>query len=115
MSKLKTTIACALMAMAMILASCAPSSKEDYLNQFSQFIEEVKTNHESYSDSDWEKAEKKFEKFSGEWYEKFDNELSTSEKIKAATLCTQWLYYKNFDGVKESLDDAIDAVKDFTK
>ena len=61
---------------AIIATSCStPLNKESYLKKFDAFVSEVSENCKTYSDKDWEKKTEKYEKFSGEWYEKFKNDM----------------------------------------
>lgn len=62
-----------------IFISC--DNKESYMQDFSQFIQEVEDNADKYSEKDWKKADKKFEEYTGSIYKKYAEELTAEEKI----------------------------------
>lgn len=61
-----------------IFISC--DNKESYMQDFSQFIQEVEDNADNYSEKDWKKADKKFEEYTGSIYKKYAEELTAEEK-----------------------------------
>jgi len=66
-----------------ILSSCSfdvCSSKRMYVNSYDQFMKKIEKNQEDYSEKDWEELDAKFERFSEECYEKFEDDLSKKEK-----------------------------------
>ena len=99
-----------LLVLVFCLTSCAPMSKEAYLDDFSDFIKEVAENHESYSAKDWRKASEKYEKFTGDWYDKFEEELSFSEKAKVKAFQAKWLYYSEMEDAVETVGTIIGVV-----
>ena len=89
--------------------SCStPASKEKYLKKFDAFVSEVVENHDSYTDEEWEKMTEKYEKFSGEWYDKFKDDFTTKEKISVRAIQAKFNYYLILDqsvsGVKQMFD-----------
>ena len=78
-----------------LMAACAPMSKEAYLKKYDAFIVEVSENGKSYDAEAWEKAAIQYEKFSGEWYNKFKEEMTLVEKLKVTKNQTQFYYYRN--------------------
>ena len=64
------------------LCCCVPTSKESYLEQFNGIYNEVTNCYEEFSSDDWLKIDKQVELYSGEYFEKFKDELTTQEKIK---------------------------------
>ncbi|MBL4746255.1 MAG: hypothetical protein JKY08_07780 [Flavobacteriaceae bacterium] len=62
-----------------ILISCSPQSKESYIEEYQKFILNVRNDCGNYSEEDWLKTNKKFIKFSEDWYENFENEFIWSE------------------------------------
>lgn len=63
-----------------LTASCAPQSKKSYFKKYKDFITEIKEKSEEYSDKDWIKANKKFDKFNTDWYNKFEDEFTWKEE-----------------------------------
>ena len=65
----------------LVLASCKPElTKQSYLNQYNQFITEVneKRNNPNFN---WGKYDTQFERLSQTLYDRFENELTFSEKV----------------------------------
>jgi DNA-directed RNA polymerase subunit L len=67
-----------------VLGSCEPSTKEQYLQHYKSFIDEITERGVKYSASDWERADAKFKQFDQELYNKFKEELTFEEKMKVA-------------------------------
>ena len=87
-----------LLVFAFVLGACdAPETKEAYMEKYEAFVDDVSKNCKEYSEKDWEKAVEKYEKFVGEWYDKFKDEFSTREKIKLAALKVRFNACRAFD------------------
>jgi hypothetical protein len=80
----------------LLLASACtiPSSKESYLTNFERFIRNVEKNAEKFTFRDWNWSNKRFSKYSHEWYDKFEHDLSLDEKIKVTELKSRYLSAK---------------------
>ena len=78
----------------MVVSCSTPLSKESYLKKFDTFVSEISSNHESYSGKDWAKKTERYEKFSGDWYEKFKDDFTWQEKLKITGLKTKYQYYR---------------------
>ena len=92
------------------VTSCSiPLSKESYLEKLDLFVSEVSENYKTYSDKDWEKKTEKFEKFSGEWYEKFKDDFTWKEKIKVAANIAKFSYYKTLSQLSSTAKDLFDT------
>jgi hypothetical protein len=77
------------------LTTCViPTTKETYLKNFERFISDVEKNGEKFSISDWRWANRRFSKYSGEWYENFQNDLKMEEKMQVAGLKTRYMIAK---------------------
>jgi hypothetical protein len=77
------------------LTTCViPTTKETYLKNFERFISDVEKNGEKFSISDWRWANRRFSKYSGEWYENFQNDLKVEEKMQVAGLKTRYMIAK---------------------
>ena len=63
------------------------------MKNFDAFMSEVSDNCKTYSDKEWQKKNEKFEKFSGEWYEKFKDEFTWHEKLKITGHQAKFHYY----------------------
>jgi hypothetical protein len=67
---------------AVMFSSCDPYSKEEYLERYKRFIDEVSENYKTYSSEQWEYANERYARFNNEWYEKFKNQFTLEEKLK---------------------------------
>ena len=74
--------------------ACRPFTKESYLKDYDTFITKIADEEPSYTESDWESTEKKFQKFNTDWYDHFSNDLTFAEKLTVTKLHTQYIYYK---------------------
>ena len=75
-----------------ILMSCAPMSKDSYMREFYNFTQEVSQNCKTYNADKWEKMEKKYNDFSGQWYEKYKDKMSMKEKLLVRSYQVKWWY-----------------------
>ena len=116
-----------------LMQSCfAPANKEVYLEEFEEFVETVEKGHKQYTREDWEWADERFEKFSGEWYRKFKGEYTLEDQIRIKGLVFAYkmlrgdenadstlndLFREDLDDFKKRLDDYLenDAEKDLEK
>lgn len=66
---------------ALVLVSCKPPlTKQSYLEQYNQFISDVNKKRNS-PNFKWDKYDLQFERLSQTLYERFENELTFSEKV----------------------------------
>ena len=101
-----------LMAFALLVLN-ACGNKESYVKEFSDFVEDVRAHADSYSDKDWEKADKKFEKFTGDIYEKFAEELTAEEKMEIAQTAYSALRVKaGFKDFGKDIEEAAQKAKE---
>jgi hypothetical protein len=105
-----------LVVLGLAISCLAPENKETYLTRFSQFVNRVKEDHSKYTASDWEYADKRFRKFSEEWHDRFDEELTASEELKVAALILQYNMYKGKDKLeniyRKELKEDVDELKE---
>ena len=67
----------------LFMASCTfdvCSSKRMYVNAFDQFMKKVEKKQNDFTDNQWKEMDEKFERFSGECYDKFEADLTKTEK-----------------------------------
>jgi hypothetical protein len=77
------------------LTTCViPTTKETYLKNFERFVKDVEKNGEKFTFSDWRWANQRFSKYSGEWYENFQDDLKMEEKIQVTGLKTRYIVAK---------------------
>ena len=78
----------------LLLASCAPQTKESYLQDYQVFMQDVKEHYDTYSQKDWEEKDEKFKKFSEEWYEEYKEDLTWKEQLRLGQYAIQYNVYK---------------------
>ncbi len=101
-------------------ACMVPANKDSYLENFEQFIRDVEKNGEKFTHSDWKWANKKFTRYTGEFYDKFRDELTMEEKIEVTMLKGRYLAAKGTSQIgrviQENLEEGIDNLgKDVKK
>ena len=95
----------ALMAMMVMMTACQ-QSKEDYIKEFENFIEEVSEECEDYTEEQWEEVTKEFESLVKKAEEYQD--LTTEEKLELAKVQAKYAGLQ----AKKGIDKVIDGVKD---
>jgi hypothetical protein len=76
-------------------SSCSPSSKESYLKRYEAFIEKVSEKGDNYTDEDWKDMDEDYKQLNEEWYNKFKDELSLTEKLTVKKYSVQYTFYRN--------------------
>ena len=94
----------------MAVSCSTPLSKESYLKKYETFVSDVSENYESYTGKDWTKKTERYEKFSGEWYEKFKNDFTWQEKLKITGLETKFQYYRFLGQSSSTIKDLLKAL-----
>jgi hypothetical protein len=87
-----------------LLISCSPWSKDAYMKDYKSFIDDVSQKSQGYSDEDWKEADNKFKQFDSEWYEKFKDEMSLTEKGTTSFYNLQYVFYRNKEGARTMFD-----------
>lgn len=83
-----------------LLTGCAPWSKQSYVEKYERFMKEVAENAGDYSEEEWNDREAEFEKYAGEWYDRFESEFSTREKVVLAGYKVKFIYYRSLHEAK---------------
>jgi hypothetical protein len=76
------------------LYACGPSTKEAYLKKFESFIDDVSNERNNYTSEDWKEADKKYKQFNEELFDKFEDQLTFSEKATIYKYRVQYNAYK---------------------
>jgi hypothetical protein len=92
------------------LAACSPKSKEAYMDKFDTFVAEVSDNHKTYDDKMWEKQAEKYDKFSGEWYNKYKDEFTMKDLLTIKANQAKWYYYRNLNDVTSTVKQLLDVL-----
>ena len=83
-----------------VIVSCAPMSKECYLDHFASFMNEAAEKCERCSQKEWQKIEEKFKLYSDKYHEKFKDELTAGDKLVVSGYHAKFKYYQLKHGVK---------------
>ena len=95
--------------------------KNAYINNFEEFVEKVKVNHKEYSEDDWKKINKEYQKFEEDRikYEKF---FTKEDKTRVYTLDGEYSSYKAnglidsiYDTIKDGVNNAVEYIDGFVK
>ena len=95
----------ALMAMVVMLTACQ-QSKEDYIKEFENFVEEVAEECTEYTEEQWEDVAEEFELLVKK-AEKYQD-LTVEEKMELATVQAKYAGLQ----AKKGIDKVTDGVKD---
>ena len=95
----------ALMAMVVMLTACQ-QSKEDYIKEFENFVEEVSEECAEYTEEQWEDVAEEFELLVKK-AEKYQD-LTVEEKMELAKVQAKYAGLQ----AKKGIDKVIDGVKD---
>lgn len=90
--------------LAILVWSCAPSTKEEYLDSYARFMDKVSKRYSEFTDSDWSDAEETLNKFKGEYYKLFESELTATEKLSIVGHEMKFAYYQVVDEAKDYVD-----------
>jgi hypothetical protein len=90
------------------LTTCViPTTKETYLKNFERFVSDVEKNGEKFSLSDWRWANKRFSKYSEEWYKDFQDDLKMEEKLRITGLKTRYMVAKGNSRLGQFMNDEL--------
>lgn len=98
----------------LIFTSCSPT-KESYLSNFKDFVENVKDNCENYTEEDWEKVNAKYDDYTTAFYQKFDTKFTDAEKAEITKLKTMFATLKlksKVNKIKDSVKEGVEEVID---
>lgn len=78
------------------------------MERYDEFMTEVGENYSTYTVEDWAAATEEFDKYSGEWFNKFSDELSFREKMVLAAYQVKYAYYYSLSGVKDVVNGIVE-------
>ena len=106
MQNMKTIL---LLLLVFSVSSClVPDTKETYLRNFERFVKDVEKNNAEFTGTDWKWANKRFSKYSGEWYDKFRDDLRMEDKIQVSLLRSRYLAVKEISKIGRYMNDDLD-------
>lgn len=92
------------------VVACSPMSKESYMERYADFVNEVGQNASNYNEKEWARQDEMCDKYTNEWYEKFEAELTTSEKLRIASYEVKYYYYRGLIKSKNWLENNINSI-----
>jgi hypothetical protein len=98
----------------LILSSCA-MSKEDCLYNYERFIDEVRANHAGYTEKDWRKADKRFNRFNGILTKRYKDKLTLEEKIRVSMARVIYDSCRYGGGLLDKINKITGGIKDGLK
>jgi len=78
----------------LILGCNTSKTKEQYLVDYQNFMNEVKNNWKFYSEENWDEKTLEYKNYSESYYKKFKRQLTPSEKVKAYRFDFMFHFYK---------------------
>ena len=91
LKKATFTAICLLFLLTSLPSCLVPSSPDTYVRNFGHFVEDVEKNGEKFSLSDWQYANKRYARYTGEWYDKFSGELNGEQQSEVRNLKIRYL------------------------
>lgn len=95
----------------LLLVACAPATKDAYLSDYKAFIERVGEERDGYSDAKWEAVKVEYNRYSDEWYKKFESELSVKERVLLAGYEAKFAYYLAAKKTGDAFDDMMESLR----
>lgn len=105
--RLSKMIYCVAVLLSFSIFSCAPLTKESYMEDYAGFIDQVTQESKNYDEKEWVEIEEDYEKFSGKWREKFKDEFTNAEKL----MLTKYEVQFNVVRVKKTSTGIMDMFK----
>ncbi|MFK7924257.1 MAG: hypothetical protein AB8H47_20035 [Bacteroidia bacterium] len=126
---MRTFIALSVLAASLLMA-CGSSEKSRYLNQYSSFMSEVKTDYARFDNDDWEDHNEQLQQFLREDFQEIKDDLDDEEKAHLISEAFSYYVYQYgenglahfqeneeiyMDMVQESADLAVELAEIFSK
>jgi hypothetical protein len=93
------------------LACCnAFYSKSNYIEDFTAFVQETKSNCSNYTEEDWITADAQFDIYAVQDYEKFKQDLTSEEKFIIGKLKGSYTLLKLKKGASDFLEETKDVL-----
>jgi hypothetical protein len=95
----------------LLMISCSFfETKEDYIQDFTSFINDVKASCTNYTNEDWLETDDVYEQFATNKYEKFKAEFTSIDEITIVKLKGTYTALKVRKGTGELFDQAKDII-----
>ncbi len=93
-----------------LLVACTPTSKEKYMERYAKFMMDIKQNASEYTENEWIKCDEKYRQYSKIWYQKFQPEMTSSDKLILTGYQIKYIYYRNLNKSSDWLKKIIGAI-----
>jgi hypothetical protein len=90
------------------IASCSNVTKEQYLSEYKDFIQQVKKDRQDYTTKNWEEMDRIHYKYCNELFKKHEMNFTAEEKILLAKYRLQYDVYRYKDEIKEAVLEIFD-------
>lgn len=95
----------------LLMISCSLfETKEDYIQDFTSFINDVKASCSNYTTEEWTETDKVYEKFATDKYEKFKAEFTSNDEMTILKLKGTYAVLKVRKDAGELFDQAKDLI-----
>lgn len=92
--------------MVLMLTACAePRSKEAYMNDFRTFVSNVEQQPNKDAPDYWQNADLTYEKYAGQWYAKFRDQLTWRDELAIAQLQVRYNVIRSAHMAKKLTQD----------
>ena len=97
-----------LVMVSLVIFSCSNMTKEQYLSEYKDFIQQIKENQQGYTIADWAEKDKIHSNYCDRLFKKYENELSVEEKVLLAKYRLQYDVYRYKNEAKETMLEIFD-------
>jgi hypothetical protein len=108
--KIKKLLTLQLFFLTIVTIGCSSYTKDDYLNDFTNFILDVEIEYKNYSMDDWEERNLEFQQFTDEYYQQYKEELTTEDRKQVAKLKAKYQTIIIKHNAKELIDGISDGL-----
>jgi hypothetical protein len=89
-------------------------SKEGYLYNYERFIAEVQANYSAYTEKDWLKADRRFNRFNDILTKRFGDKLTLEEKVRQAKARIIYDSCRSGDELLDGINRIFNGIKNYT-
>ncbi|MBQ1200503.1 MAG: hypothetical protein IIX59_00840 [Alistipes sp.] len=110
---MKRLLNIALLALLALFVSCAPSSKESYVQKFDEFMTKTAGLYTTCPSKQWIKIEKEFKKYSEEYLKLYEFDLTPEQRVAVqeyVAIFHGFQEFREFNGTKEGYIMAFDKL-----
>jgi hypothetical protein len=93
----------------LVLFSCSPFTKAQYISQYNQFIGNVEKDKDNFTEEQWQQKDKLFNKYSVTYYAKFEKKLTAEEKNILTKYRLEYAVFRYGDKAKKTVLDLLNS------